>query len=338
MSPKQVLAAGALVAALASPVFAQDQILGTSFEVSRTDPCLFDGGFDVAEADERFVLAWQNDPGLDPALRGVVIADWADVPANTVFNDVFVRLAIFLSDSDMTPDVLEGSRVAIRVYDNDDGFGDPRRTLLAEATLDDLPADTTGTGRFLTLGLRLPFFAELGDDGKFPNGDVSNGMSFADLDGDGLHDFGYEVEVTGPDVATGLGIGVVLVGPDLSGGAVPGPMASAGLTDLYDERTLAADGGDYLGTFNFGGASCGTGPSAAEGSVPFAQPFFAMRVGPCTPADVVLPFNVVDLDDADAFIAAFLAQDPLADFAPPFGIIDLSDVDAFIPIFLMGCP
>ncbi|MEM1186405.1 MAG: GC-type dockerin domain-anchored protein [Planctomycetota bacterium] len=330
-----------LVVARASGVASAQQIIGTTFEASRTDPCGFaaDPLGAAAPGDDRFVWAWRNDPGLDPALRGVVIADWADIPGDTVFNDMFVRLAIFVSDDDATPEVVEGSRLAIRVFDADDGFDDPNRVLLAETILDDLPADQTGgDGLFLTIGLRFPQFAELGNTGALPDGDVSNGVSFADLDGDGLHDFGYEIEVSAPDGAIGAGIGVVLVGPDLSGGASPDPTTPAGMTDLYEERLPSSEGGAWLGTFGFGGAQCGAGAGAGEGTVPFAQAFFGLRIGPCTPADLALPFNIVDLSDVDTFIDAFVNGDPLADFAPPFGIIDLSDIDTFIPIFLMGCP
>lgn len=58
----------------------------------------------------------------------------------------------------------------------------------------------------------------------------------------------------------------------------------------------------------------------------------------CSDADLAAPFGVVDLDDADAFIAAFIAGDPAADFVAPFGVVDLDDVDAFIGLFLAGCP
>lgn len=58
----------------------------------------------------------------------------------------------------------------------------------------------------------------------------------------------------------------------------------------------------------------------------------------CNPADLVAPFGILDLGDADEFIAAFLFGDPIADLAPPMGVIDLSDVDLFIAEFLAGCP
>ncbi|MEM1185870.1 MAG: GC-type dockerin domain-anchored protein [Planctomycetota bacterium] len=58
----------------------------------------------------------------------------------------------------------------------------------------------------------------------------------------------------------------------------------------------------------------------------------------CNAADVAPPATVLDLDDVDAFIAAFQAGDVVADIAEPFGIVDLSDIDAFIAAFLGGCP
>ena len=58
----------------------------------------------------------------------------------------------------------------------------------------------------------------------------------------------------------------------------------------------------------------------------------------CSPADLSAPFGIVDIDDVDAFIAAFIAGGSAADLAPPSGIVDIDDVDAFITLFLAGCP
>ena len=58
----------------------------------------------------------------------------------------------------------------------------------------------------------------------------------------------------------------------------------------------------------------------------------------CSPADLIAPFGIVDIDDVDAFISAFLVGAPAADFVAPFGIVDIDDVDAFITLFLAGCP
>jgi len=77
------------------------------------------------------------------------------------------------------------------------------------------------------------------------------------------------------------------------------------------------------------------------GSVPIGVtgPCYTLaRPGSCSAADIAPPLGVLDLADTDAFIAAFLSQDPLADLAPPAGIVDLADIDAFIAAFLGGCP
>ncbi|MEM1184527.1 MAG: VCBS repeat-containing protein [Planctomycetota bacterium] len=58
----------------------------------------------------------------------------------------------------------------------------------------------------------------------------------------------------------------------------------------------------------------------------------------CSIADLVRPFDVVDLSDLDAYVEAFVAGDAIADLAPPFGTIDTDDADAFIAVFLAGCP
>lgn len=72
-----------------------------------------------------------------------------------------------------------------------------------------------------------------------------------------------------------------------------------------------------------------------DGGVPVRNDVF--RVVPC-PADIAVTIGVLDLSDVDAFIAAFIANSPVADFAPPQGLIDLADVDAFVASFLAGCP
>lgn len=73
----------------------------------------------------------------------------------------------------------------------------------------------------------------------------------------------------------------------------------------------------------------------------FIDTFFdsvTLSLAACSCADFVPPFDVVDLADIDAFVTAFLVNDPAADLVPPQGIIDLADVDAFITSYLAGCP
>ena len=68
--------------------------------------------------------------------------------------------------------------------------------------------------------------------------------------------------------------------------------------------------------------------------------FLATPAGPagCTAADIASPFGVLDLADLQAFIAGFVAGDPIADLAAPEGVYDLADVQAFVSSFNAGCP
>lgn len=59
--------------------------------------------------------------------------------------------------------------------------------------------------------------------------------------------------------------------------------------------------------------------------------------GPCTEADLALPFGVLDLADIQAFVVAFLAGGCDADFRPPWAVLDLADIQAFTTSFVGGC-
>ena len=58
----------------------------------------------------------------------------------------------------------------------------------------------------------------------------------------------------------------------------------------------------------------------------------------CNAADIAEPFDVLDLGDVQAFIAAFTGTAADADIAAPFGVWDLADVQLFIAEFSAGCP
>ncbi len=59
--------------------------------------------------------------------------------------------------------------------------------------------------------------------------------------------------------------------------------------------------------------------------------------GGCNPADITGE-GVLDLADIQAFIAAFVTQDPVADLAAPEGVWDLADLQTFVVFFTGGCP
>jgi len=117
----------------------------------------------------------------------------------------------------------------------------------------------------------------------------------------------------------------------------PGDSGGPVLVQIGSEWVIAGvlSGGT---TFNsvFGDISWWTGTAIYRDDIESSGGQFIASV-PC-PADLAVPFGVLDLSDTNAFIAAFTAGDPVADLAFPFGFIDLSDVDAFIESFLAGCP
>jgi hypothetical protein len=57
----------------------------------------------------------------------------------------------------------------------------------------------------------------------------------------------------------------------------------------------------------------------------------------CNAADIAEPFDILDLADITAFIAAFTTMSPAADLDEN-GIYDLTDISLFITAFTGGCP
>ncbi len=57
----------------------------------------------------------------------------------------------------------------------------------------------------------------------------------------------------------------------------------------------------------------------------------------CNPADLASPFGMLNIDDIDAFVNAFLAGDTVADLNGN-GSINIDDIDAFVGAFIAGCP
>ena len=64
---------------------------------------------------------------------------------------------------------------------------------------------------------------------------------------------------------------------------------------------------------------------------------FTPCLGPCSSADLAEPFCTFDIDDIDAFVAAFLAGDLSVD-CDANGTLNLDDIDCFVSAFLAGCP
>jgi hypothetical protein len=101
------------------------------------------------------------------------------------------------------------------------------------------------------------------------------------------------------------------------------------------------------GAFFYGGFAC-LDPAPSEGPFmenPWSGTFMQFNLTcdeppqGCNAADVAEPFDILDLQDVNLFIAAFGAGDlDVADIAAPFGVLDLQDVNLFITEFQAGCP
>lgn len=59
---------------------------------------------------------------------------------------------------------------------------------------------------------------------------------------------------------------------------------------------------------------------------------------PCSPADVALPYGVLNFFDVAFFIDLYNASSPAADLAAPFGALNFFDIAAYIDSYILGCP
>lgn len=111
----------------------------------------------------------------------------------------------------------------------------------------------------------------------------------------------------------------------------PEPTGACCFPNGFCLEVTQADCENVAGTWGGAGAICEDLNDNGE---------FDVCEGPsgCNPADVTAPFDVLDLADINAFIGAFVTQDPLADLAAPEGVFDLADLNAFITAFTAGCP
>ena len=119
--------------------------------------------------------------------------------------------------------------------------------------------------------------------------------------------------------------------------------ASAGPSYAIDWSTIDGGGGtSSAGAYTLSGTIGQHDASGAltGGNYALVGGFWAgvgSDPGPCTIADLAMPYAVLDLADISAFIDGFLNQQPIADLDPD-GIFDLSDIGAFVGSFLAGCP
>jgi hypothetical protein len=77
---------------------------------------------------------------------------------------------------------------------------------------------------------------------------------------------------------------------------------------------------------------------ATPGPGPASRALLAPGEGPCNPADLALPFGVLDLSDINAFVDAFVSQRPRRTSRRRSACSISSDINLFASSFLGGLP
>ncbi len=138
-----------------------------------------------------------------------------------------------------------------------------------------------------------------------------------------------DVNVSGPATVTDLRTGDPMLAADLS------PMEGSPAIDSGDPALVPPDASDLDGDGDT------TEPTPLDlldrarwrGIAPDRG---AVESAPPCPADLD-DNGVLNFDDIDAFVSAFLAADPLAD-CDGTGVLNFDDIDCFVASFLDGCP
>lgn len=107
-----------------------------------------------------------------------------------------------------------------------------------------------------------------------------------------------------------------------------------------DSFTIDGGGGTLTGsTFEVSGTIGQPDAGVLAGSTFSLRGGFWMAAADtgCNPADIAQPFGLLDLNDINTFIGAFISQDLLGDVNGD-GLLDLADINVFISSFLAGCP
>jgi hypothetical protein len=288
-------------------------------------------------------LYWENDDiagscnfftGVDRPTRdtvasgrvkfGAAVVHWGDVGGGSFMNGYDVAYASNIGCDTLGSGVTGFSMLNVFI-DDYDGELDPGGTGasgIVGFVLDGIAGGDCTLGTSLFAG--WIYTVDLEGTGN----EVTFGTT--DLDGDGLHDFGYSYEF-GQEQTTAKGI----VGPFLVRPASLGGLGDAtGCPDAFDWFNQLAGSGsfsDYVGGFFFGGGDC---------SIP--QPYASFLLnqygtegsgggGMCDPID----YNgdgIIDFGDYLEFLNRFDAQDPSADLNHD-GIIDFGDYLEFLNLF-----
>lgn len=342
------------------------------------------GGTGVAVIDET-TCGFSGSSCFEP----LIYLDWGDIEADQVIDCVGITWSTQYPDSDLDGDGLgdgvPGLGATWSWFDAENGFDSSDTRLgLASFTFFNLPGFTGTSDPTLfalytaTVDLAASFTSslafEIGDTDSIDGSGAGNFNpgAGADLDGDGLADFGYSLQYIRPGTFDFDGDGVldgelfplrqtgwlVAVPPGMAGQNADGtwsytpdaPPAGQGVEDAFDIFTDFDDNGVFepIGTFWLGGFSCDTNGDGVVGDVTSYAQFYTRLyssegvVVDC-PADLFPPGagdGRLDFFDLNEFLRLFGAQDLGADFHPPGGdgALNFFDINAYIASFNAGCP
>lgn len=144
----------------------------------------------------------------------------------------------------------------------------------------------------------------------------------------------FLLDAGGVPTSTGFSFDVGLQGTLREMGTLGSILFAIDETDIIDDlEGVYSFFSDAQGDFSpiFGA------PVPTEGISPNDLAVWNSAVG-CNAADLVSPFNVLDLADVQAFVTGFLGMDSIADLALPLGVWDLADLQTFVSAFNAGCP
>jgi len=329
--------------------------------------------------------------------RGQIYLDWGDITTDQVVDCVGITWSSQIRDVDLTGpggvpdgvgDGIDGFGARWAWFDAENGFDSGATRLgITGFTLVNLPGDFSGlvdsdlfATYYATIDLAGSFSSslvfEIGDTDSIDGSGTGlfNPGAGADLDSDGLADFGYSLQYiqpgqfdfdnadgddnqdTGVDGDFGLhaptGWTLVTGNGDVSAdGTTYTPETDApgarGIEDAFDtfvDFHLTDDMTYFHGTYWYGGFKCADPePDPYDQYAQFYMQLYGPGpIDPC-PADLFPSGGdgLLNFFDVNAFITAFINGDlAVADFFPAGGdgLLNTFDISVYLAYFNAGCP
>ena len=160
------------------------------------------------------------------------------------------------------------------------------------------------------------------------------GLPLGAITGNASITFGADAELIADVDGNGSGDSINVSGVVTPAGAVS-IQIDPGYTPAIDDEFTLITAGSVSG--EFAGVAVTSGVLPPDVAVRLDHQANQVDVNFVCLADLLAPFGVLDLIDINAFVQAFLNQQPAADLAAPIGVWDLSDIGTFITAFNTTC-